>query len=219
VLEAWAREIFCDLFAVRLLGPAFSLALIDLLSLIGLMQEGTETIFTSQHPAPALRFREQVRWLGRDGWWDEIANLPTDHVGALKDLASRKESEYSFVYRDASVPAFTDAFMGILPFLDAVIDEVVPASPKIAEDFSLRRAEIEDCMLHGIVPSKLIDGSRPNSPTPVSMINVAYCFYLTALPRLMTSLKVKILPISITGGLGSKDWRDGRFKRSRIIIS
>lgn len=45
VLNVWAREIFCDLFAVRFVGPAFTFALIDILSLLGLMREGAEVTF------------------------------------------------------------------------------------------------------------------------------------------------------------------------------
>lgn len=188
-LQAWGREIFCDLFAVRLLGPAFSFALIDLLSLIGLMRKGTETEFSWQHPAPALRFREHVRWLQRDGWWGEIKDLPVDHVEVLQELESRQESEYRFVHADVSIPGFTDTFVATLPLIHAVVEEMLPSSSTIAQDFSRRRSEIQDCMVRGIVPSKLIDGSRPASPTPVSMVNAAYCFYLTALPELMDKLE------------------------------
>src|SRR5258708_33426164 len=42
VLNAWTREIFCDLFAVRFLGPSFTFALIDFLSLLGLMRGGSK---------------------------------------------------------------------------------------------------------------------------------------------------------------------------------
>ena len=56
VLDRWTQEIFCDLFAVRHIGPAFSFALIDILSLLGLMTADTETTFTSHHPATAIRF-------------------------------------------------------------------------------------------------------------------------------------------------------------------
>ena len=76
VLDAWAREIFCDLFAIRFLGPAFTFALVDFLSLVGLMGEGTEVTFDEKHPAPSLRFTEQIEQLKRDGWWDTIASIP-----------------------------------------------------------------------------------------------------------------------------------------------
>ena len=61
-----------------------------------------------------------------------------------------------------------------------------------AEDFGHQRARIENCLLHGVVPSQLlVEGGEGGalSPTPVSMINAAYCFYLTRLPELMNSLE------------------------------
>ena len=190
VFDDWATEIFCDLFAIRLLGPAFSFALIDFLSLIGLMKNGEELAFRNEHPAPALRLREQVRCLRRDGWWEHVAALPSGHVLLLLDLESRDVSKYRFVNNNNdSIPGFTDTFESILPSIYAVVDEIIPASPNTALDFSRRRVEIEECLFNGVVPSKLLEVSHPKSPSPVSMINAAYCFYLTRLPELMESLE------------------------------
>jgi len=189
VLDAWTKEVFCDLFALRHLGPAFSFALIDMLSLIGLMEEETEVKFDAEHPATALRLREQLTRLRDDGWWAEVQDLPSEHVSLIARVAGKSESDYFFEFAEKRLPAFTEAFLTIVPFIHALVSDVTPHCKSAAEDFSRRRLEIEDCFLHGVVPSKLLAEGEASSPTQVSMINAAYCFYLTLLPKLMDKLE------------------------------
>ena len=184
VLDAWTKEVFCDLFASRHLGPAYSFALIDFFSLISLMGPETEAAFDRDHPAPAMRFRELVRRLKEDGWWTVIADLPSEHVGLLNRLAGIEE--YAFLYGENQMPdAFIGAFEKVIEFIHALVIEITPYCGTAAEDFRMRRAHIENCFLHGVVPSQLILEGQALSPLPVSMINAAYCFYLTRIPDLM----------------------------------
>jgi hypothetical protein len=188
-LDAWTKEIFCDLFALRHLGPAFSFTLIDFLSLIGLMEEETVSTFDQEHPAAALRFREQMTRLIKDGWWAHVSDLPSEHVALMNRLASKNESDYIFEFQNRGIPVFVEAFLSIVPSIHALVAAITPHSPAVAEDFGRRRQEIEECLLHGIVPSKLFADGTTLSPKPVSMINAAYCFYLTRLPELMKKLE------------------------------
>ena len=187
VLDDWTTEVFCDLFALRHLGPAYTFALIDFLSLIGLMGEETEAKFDAEHPAPALRFREQLHRMKEDGWWRIVQGLSSEHVSLVTKLAAK--TKYSFELQEKGIPEFIEAFQTIIPFIHALVIEITPHCGTAAKDFGRRRAEIENCLLHGVVPSQLlVEGGAP-SPTPVSMINAAYCFYLTRLPELMSRLE------------------------------
>ena len=172
---------------MRHLGPAYAFALIDFLSLIGLMGEETEAKFDNEHPAPALRFREQLHRMEEDGWWKVVEGLSSEHVQLVARLAAR--SEYSFDLQEKSIPGFIEAFQTIIPFIHALVIEITPHCGTAAEDFGPRKADIEKCLLHGVVPSQLLVEGGALSPTPVSMINAAYCFYLTRLPQLMNSLE------------------------------
>jgi hypothetical protein len=134
VLDAWTKELFCDLFALRHLGPAFSFALIDFLSLIGLMAEETEVTFDEKHPAPALRFREHLRRLDADGWWAEVRDLPSEHVSLVTRLAGKSKSDYVFEFKEHAVPGFTEAFVTIVPFVDALVCEITPHCKNAAVD-------------------------------------------------------------------------------------
>src|ERR1017187_5466895 len=53
VLHNWAQEVFCDLFAVRLIGPAFTFASVELFGLLGLMDKTRQVKFSYSHPAQA----------------------------------------------------------------------------------------------------------------------------------------------------------------------
>lgn len=188
VLAAWTQEIFCDLFAIRHLGPAFSFALIDMLSLIGLMRKDTESTFDNLHPAAALRFREQFQRLHKDGWWQIVKDLPSEHVGLITRLAETSESAYSFEFQDYLMPAFVEAFSAIPPLIHKLVLDLTPHCAEAAQDFGQHWGNIEKCLLHGVVPSHLLTEDSA-SPAPASMINAAYCFYLTRLPDLMNKLE------------------------------
>lgn len=78
VLQNWVQEVFCDLFAVRLIGPAFTFASVELFGLLGLMGSTAQIQFRSSHPAQACRFSEHLRQLQADGWWDLVKDIPAE---------------------------------------------------------------------------------------------------------------------------------------------
>jgi hypothetical protein len=186
VLDAWTRKVFCDTFAVRHLGPAFSFALIDVFSLIGLIEKEKAVEFNPEHPAAAIRFKEHLTRLKEDGWWEIVENMPSDHISLITDLASR--SDYSFPLEQAEIPGFIETFRDIVPAIHKVVIDITPHC-KDAADFKNWRGQIEESFLHGVVPSHLIGREPGKSPTHLSMINSAYCFYLTGLPGLMAKLE------------------------------
>lgn len=189
VLRDWTREVFCDLFATRFLGPASMFALIDVLSLIGLMREGTAAIeFDKEHPAPALRLKEQVNQLKRDDWWQTVQDLPTTHVTLAEQLVPKADSDYEFVFDDKNVEGFVETFLEIVPHIYPVVEWITPPARNSAVDFGNTASDIERCFLKGVVPSHLLQQGKAESPTQVSIINAAYCFYLTSMPKLMDKI-------------------------------
>ncbi len=91
-LLRWAEEIFCDLFAVRLLGPAYTFAYIELLNLMGVTDPKRVVNFSESHPADACRIREHLSRLQRDGWSEVLDSLNLEYVNFMKDLSSIPES-------------------------------------------------------------------------------------------------------------------------------
>lgn len=187
--EAWTQELFCDLFAVRQVGPATLFALVDVFSLLGLMQDEIEITFAERHPAPALRMREQLARLKADGWWQGIGDLGSEHVDLINRLAAVEPIEYKFVQGEHGLPWQTiEPFLDVVPQVHKVAIDVTSGVESRPADFGTWRSSLEDCLINGIVPSKLLDTGAA-SPTPVSMINAAYCVYLARLPELMNKLE------------------------------
>lgn len=82
--------------------------------------------------------------------------------------------------------------MGMRPFLDSIIPairelvrQVTPEGKPAAKQFRSTRKTIEDCLGVGVVPHS--KSSSP--PDPVSIINSAFSFYLTAFPKIVTKFE------------------------------
>jgi hypothetical protein len=183
VLENWTQEIFCDLFALRLLGPAFSFMLIEMMGMLGLSQAECEK-FDPDHPALAYRFSEHKNQLQDDFWWTRIAGLRAEQKRRLEELAAMPRRHYKF---------FVDGKnRGPEKLMNAFIDDVVPAIRKLARHVTRRavpvvrrfdraQAHIQSCLRAGIVP---LTDTRDRRD-PVSIINAAFWFYLTSIPEVI----------------------------------
>ena len=191
--DSWMQELFCDLFAVRHLGPASTFALIDVFSLFGLMQGGEDcpsesVTFDKNHPAPALRLRTQLDRLQKDGWWDCVRDLQSGHIDLVKRLAKKKDSDFRFPIDSCDLPPqLVSSFLEVIPLIDQLAVDVTPNAESHSVDFHTWRERLESCLVNGVVPSMLV-GERASSPTPVSMINAGYCVYLARLSELMDKL-------------------------------
>ncbi len=114
----WCEEIYCDLFALWLVGPCFSFSFIELFALSRLASVtgrtgnapppiASEASFKDSHPATAFRIGEHVRFLKSSGlgWWNEInskadgdLNEGTSHYLALMAEAEKLPKEaFSFL--------------------------------------------------------------------------------------------------------------------------
>ncbi|HXI42865.1 MAG TPA: hypothetical protein VNH18_35335 [Bryobacteraceae bacterium] len=190
ILENWTKEVFCDLFAVRLIGPAFTFALIDLYWIIGLMRAGNERRFDEEHPSPALRLREQLAQLTKEGWWPRIGKFDIEHVKLIRRLSRINKDEYVVaIDEDKSVgQSLLSAFLSVLPTIQSAVQQATKHIPRgeFAKDSAVFQKKIEDCLLNGTVPSWAVDEDL--LPGPVAIINTAYIFQLTKLGNLMDKL-------------------------------
>src|SRR5262249_38618894 len=176
IIEYWTQEIFCDLFALRLIGPAFSFALIEIMGMLGFLSPETSTRFNPTHPAPAYRFAEHLEALKHDSWWDAIAAAESTHKQLIEQLAAKPRSQYTFYVDDKSGrPQFVNVFLDVVvPAIRKLIRAVTPDTAKAVKQFTDTRPMIDECFCEGVVPLTSFQ-----SPDPVSLINSAFCFYLT----------------------------------------
>lgn len=59
-LWSWAEEIYCDRFAIGLVGPAFSFSYIELFDVDGVADDDQVNEFSDTHPSDACRFHEHA---------------------------------------------------------------------------------------------------------------------------------------------------------------
>lgn len=190
IIECWAQEVFCDLFAVRLIGPAFTFALIDLLWLVGLMKEGNEREFNQLHPSPALRMQQQLRLLKRDGWWRLVRNERIEHIDLIRRLAGIEAHVVRAEHEPRINAALLKAFRSILDDISGAVSALTVPIPtrRDSSDYGAHRSAIEACLANGVVPSAVIDSNL--RPGPVAIINAAYVFQLARLSSLTSRIVV-----------------------------
>ena len=188
IIENWTQEIFCDLFAIRLLGPAFSFSFIEMLGMLGFLSNATSVRFNPTHPAPACRLAEHIEMLRTDSWWDAISDINPDQKKVMEKLAKFPRSRYKFYVdeRKTGPQVLVTVFLDVaVPAIRKLVREITSSGASSAKQFTKDRAAIEECLLAGVVPH-----SVSRTPLhPISIVNAAFFFYLTSLPKVITKFE------------------------------
>jgi dCTP deaminase len=199
----WAEELFCDVFAVRLIGFCFSLAFVELFDIATVLDEnGTyegsragKQRFFDQYPPDLFRLRLQVSVLKSDGWWDKLQSEAgnSHYVATLKAAEGLKDRD--FIFPKGYSPANRGDVRAIFQdFVPTIIEEVNNATVKThsrAPEWKNQGALIEKYLENGVVPSTLVpDGTEePVVPDPIAILNASYRFYIGSLPRLISRIE------------------------------
>jgi hypothetical protein len=181
IIENWTQEIFCDLFAIRLLGPAFSFALVEILGMLGFLSPNASVKFNPTHPASACRFAEHVNMLTAESWMEAIKYVKPEQKKLLEKLAAIPRSRFKFYLDDTTLgpQSLVDAFLdSVVPAVRKLVRELTPDPKPAVKRFGHVRRGIEECLKVGVVPVT----TTSSSSDPVSIINAAFCFYLSSLP-------------------------------------
>jgi len=102
-LADWAEEMFCDLFAIQLVGPCFSYAFIEIFDLVNDLDASgvlfpsaaaEDAKFSSSHPAELFRLKQHVSLLESLGWWGEIAASGNLYIRLLSLAKSVPDSDF-----------------------------------------------------------------------------------------------------------------------------
>jgi hypothetical protein len=94
-LASWAEEIFCDRFAIALMGPAAAFSYIELFDVIG-STSAQEVEFYHDHPAHACRFHEQFEQLQAGGWWALLRQYGTKYAELIRRLHAIRDTRYTY---------------------------------------------------------------------------------------------------------------------------
>jgi hypothetical protein len=114
----WAEEIYCDRFAIALIGPAYSFSYIEFFDVIGV--EGNDGVneFVDTHPSDACRFQQHAEQLEDAGWLPLLDRDGRAYADTIRRLRLVPTSGY--VFNSDEKPDLTDRV------LKAFVDDVLP---------------------------------------------------------------------------------------------
>jgi hypothetical protein len=185
----WLEEIYCDLFALCLSGPAFSFAFIDLLAL---SRNAPSRTCTASHPADALRLRQQARLLQEPsiGWWSVIQSSSNHYVKLLADSLAITDAEFvvqNAVAGGVEAVALQCFLQMIAEPQNAIIETFKDLEVGVAE-YAKLKTYIQSFLSHGVVPSRLVVDGVPTTPSGLTVLNATYFFYLDSLDELLARI-------------------------------
>jgi hypothetical protein len=195
-LSSWAQELFCDLFASRLVGPTYSFAYLEIFDLALILDPSgnpliRESIFSMSHPADVFRLREQCRMLDKVGWWNTVKNTQSHHLRALE--MTRSVADNKFVAPPTVVPDLgrrtLQAFIDVTPTIHEAVENTLSAVDSGIADFVEFETAIRAHLVRGIVPSTIIVDGERKYPGPVALINAAHRFCLERLDDLVAGIE------------------------------
>jgi len=187
-MRSWTEEIFCDLFAIWLAGPAYSLAYIELFDLPKMIYAGPaaakeEFEFSVSHPADAFRIREHVRLLTHLTWSNQLASFNTHYTRVLEEV--QKPSVYVLSAAHNCAARTLEAFQGFAHrIMEIVVSVMGPLDSGVA-DFAAYHEVVEEHLHRGIVPSTVFCKGQRVNPKPITILNTAYKLSLESLDTLI----------------------------------
>lgn len=123
-LRYWSEEIYCDRFAIGLIGPAYSFAYVELFDTIGTSDTDDVVEFYDTHPADACRFKEHADQLRGSGWWSLLDESPrTSYVDLMRRLEAVAEADYTYDSEDKPTLAqpVLAAFLSLKPKIASLV--------------------------------------------------------------------------------------------------
>ncbi len=200
LIASWAEEIFCDLFAICQIGPAFSFAFSQLVAasmLIGRKRGEPADFysFTQSHPALASRFRSHRILLEKLGWWKEIRKWSSAPVQVLKQC--KLQTPLFTVELEQQLPAevsqdrLLQSYDEMCTWLIDYVQTRIKAPVEDVSAFHDQSPIIAQYLRRAIVPSTIMSKGNIVHPNPVLLMNAGFQFLSEGLPGLLSSIEGK----------------------------
>lgn len=193
MLGRWIEEIFCDLFALCIIGPAYSFALIELTGSMLLVERPASTLdefffFIEDHPAEIARFDAHVKILDALGWWGQLKDSQSPSVEVLQQAIKMR----SDVHIEGALPVdekrLLQCYEEVLEWLLRYISTKIPSDRTDIDRFPKHSEIIAKYFRDAVVPSTIIVEDKSINPNPIMLINSAFRFYTESLPTLIENV-------------------------------
>jgi hypothetical protein len=199
ILVRWAEELFCDVFAVRLVGFCYSFAFIELFDVSKALDETGKLARSAgmtnfdEYPPHLFRLQQQVAILKKDKWWDELKGVNSHYINLLQEVDLIKEADFTLSNFGPIDPnGIKAAYLTVVPTIFSELDSVTTGLESGLGDWKKCCPEIENYLEHGVVPSNLLEKAgelKFHVPGLVSLLNSAYKFYVELLDNLLNHIE------------------------------
>jgi len=199
---SWADEIFADIVAIRILGPAFHLACLELEQVLPTHIERNRN-FSRTHPADDFRFKMHAKWLNKGKWDDTIRNRTPeifDRLTVCKKL--RLKNNYFSInckppledkqdLEDKLHKWMFQEFEKMVKKIEPVVSAELKNLPKPFYDFNENYKFVTTCLEHGVVPSTVYNEKKQKRchPNPTTILNSGFFFYLGGMDKLLEKVE------------------------------
>ncbi len=200
-LAKWAEELFCDLFAVRLIGFSYSLAFVELFDTAKALDENGKlspsrslgmTEF-DEYPPDLFRVKQHAAVLVKDRWWPELVKVDSHYVQLLQAAEQMKDTDFGYSINGAVDPdKVLSSFFTVVPQLFAELDAVTVGLAPGFDAWMQTGTDVETYLEHGVVPSSLLEKKGELKfvrPDLVGLLNSSYKFYVESLDLLIAHIK------------------------------
>jgi hypothetical protein len=191
-IQSWAQELFCDLFAIWMIGPAYSYAYIEIFDLPRVLSPDGKAMdlecgFNASHPSHIFRLQQQIELLKQLGWWRHIVKTKSHYSEVLQAIMNVDVSKFGFsLPENTSLGTDTLAsFLLLCPHIHDVVTATVSGLDSGVHGFEEYQKDIQKYLSRAVVPSSLVHNGVLCHPDPVAIINASYGLYLEALDDLI----------------------------------
>jgi hypothetical protein len=198
ILVRWAEELFCDVFAVRMVGFCYPFAFIELFDVskaldgAGKLTRAAGMTEFDEYPPHLFRLQQQVAILKKDKWWDEIKTVDVHYVHLLKEVDLMKETDFNLSnFGTIDTAKVKAAFLKVVPAIFSELDTITAGLESGLEEWKRVSPKIESYLEHGIVPSNLLEEPgvlKFHAPSLIVLLNSAYKFYVQLLDTLLNHI-------------------------------
>jgi len=195
----WIDEIFADVFAIRVLGPAFHLSYLELEQILTSDIKRNRS-FSATHPADDFRFKIHAKWLSESGWDNTMENrvpIISENLNKCKELdinlfeincTSPLEGEQDLENKLHSwmLQEFDKMIVKVEEELSAKLEDF----DNPIDDFKKNDSLVTACLEHGVVPSTGYNEKKERCrPEPTTILNSGFFFYLGGMDPLLGKVK------------------------------
>jgi hypothetical protein len=190
----WAEEIYCDRFAIGLIGPAYSFSYIEMFDVIGTATGAGVNGFNDTHPSDSCRFKEHADQLESGHWWPLLEKHGIAYANLIKELRATSEDDYVFISDERSglddkvLLAFR---LDVKPYIAGLVVQTFQGHETVFRGQTDTEciSAVQRYLREGVVPATIVQDGQIFMSDPAILINAAYLFYLARVPELINRIR------------------------------